>query len=120
MSTANQRNKAAAAAYWAAVDCARDLSAMQAVAEQHLAPDVRWQGFAPVGDCSGPDALARDYLAPLAGAFDGAFDGLVRDTHILMGGESSGRADGGAAGAGAGTRARDDMAGAISASISSS
>ena len=94
MSDANHRNKARAAAWWAEIDGARPHE-MGQLSRAHLADAVVWQGFQPVGDLIGGQAIAQSVLAPLKRAFDG----LQRQVHILMGGASDGRANGSADGA---------------------
>lgn len=88
MSPTNQRNKAAARAYWETCDTAPVADLTVQLAAQ-LAPDATWQGFAPVPDVSGAEAIAETYLVPLRTAFPG----LKRDIHIVMGGVSDGKAD---------------------------
>lgn len=90
MSAANQRNKTTAAAFWAALDAASE-GDLGRVASGFMAPDARWQGFAPLPDVTGPDALASEYLLPLRRAFPK----LERLTHILIGGQSDGTVTGG-------------------------
>ncbi len=90
MSTENQRNKARAAAYLAACD-STPLDALAEAISPFLAPDVIWQGFAPLKDARGPRALVALYLAPLRRAFPK----LKRLTHILIGGCSDGTVQGG-------------------------
>lgn len=93
MSAENQRNKATAAAFRAALDAAPPADLARIVGE-YLAPDARWQGFAPLRDVTGPGALASEYLIPLRGAFPR----LERLTHILIGGRSDGGVRGGSDG----------------------
>ncbi|MEM1361282.1 MAG: ester cyclase [Pseudomonadota bacterium] len=89
MSEDNQRNKAAAKSWWEASDTAA-LDALAATAAKHLSADVKWQGFAPLTETSGPGAFVEQYLRPLREAFPD----LTRETHIAMGGRSHGKADG--------------------------
>ncbi|MEM8730852.1 MAG: ester cyclase [Pseudomonadota bacterium] len=93
MSEINQRNKALARAWWQACDTAPLGDLASVVGPMH--PDVRWQGFAPLDDTTGPDAFVSQYLLPLRKAFPD----LTRQVHIAMGGISEGKADGGADGA---------------------
>ena len=81
MSAANQRNKATARAWWTACDSGGPFPETA---------DLRWQGFAPLGDLEGLDAITADYLEPLRTAFPD----LRREIHIAMGGVSDGKADG--------------------------
>ena len=90
MSEENQRNKAKAAEWWAASDSA-PADALADLAQTHLGADLHWQGFAPVGDFNSTAAMLDRYLVPLRTAFAE----FRRETHILMGGVSSGKADGG-------------------------
>jgi hypothetical protein len=90
MSSENQRNKARAAGYLAACDEA-PLDGLVQATSRYLSPDVIWQGFTPLTDATGPEALVSHYLAPLRRAFPK----LERITHILIGGRSDGRVKGG-------------------------
>ncbi|NRB36465.1 MAG: ester cyclase [Rhodobacteraceae bacterium] len=90
MSEANQRNKAAARAYWNWSDSCPVGEMADSVAE-FLTEDVTWRGFAPLENTTGRRAVVEQYLAPL----HAAFPDLTRQTHIAMGGVSNGRADGG-------------------------
>ena len=88
MSKINQRNKQSAIAFWQALDKAAE---MPADAQSFLARDLRWDGFAPFADTT----TASDYMSSFVIPFYGAFDQVHRETHILMGGISEGRADDG-------------------------
>ena len=90
MSETNQRNKAAARAYWNWCDSCPVAEMADSVAE-FLTGDVTWRGFAPLVDTTGSRAVIDQYLAPLRDAFPD----LTRQTHIAMGGASDARADGG-------------------------
>lgn len=90
MSTENQRNKANAAAFWAALDAAPE-GDLARLAAQFMSPDATWQGFAPLRPVTGPAAMAAEYLVPLKRAFPK----LERLTHILIGGRSDGTVRGG-------------------------
>lgn len=90
MSAQNQRNKATAAAFWADLDAAPS-GDLARVAARFMAPGARWQGFAPLRDVAGPQALAAEYLLPLRQAFPQ----MERLTHILIGGRSDGSVRGG-------------------------
>ena len=90
MSAKNQRNKATAAAFWAALDGATE-GELGRVAAQFMAAEARWQGFAPLRDVAGPAAMAAEFLTPLRRAFPR----LERLTHILIGGQSDGTVSGG-------------------------
>ena len=88
MSDLNQRNKNTAIAFWNALDKAPDTPAD---IQSFLSADLRWDGFAPFADTR----TTADYLSSYVTPFYGAFDQVHRETHILMGGVSDGRADGG-------------------------
>ena len=87
MSEINQRNKETALAYWSALDAS---SGDYANISSYLSEDMRWDGFAPFSDTRTSSAFLESYAAP----FYGAFDSVVRETHIAIGGKSNGRADG--------------------------
>ena len=89
MSETNQRNKSLARAWWQACDQA-SMADLTDTATDMLAPRVTWQGFAPVGDLSGPQSIITHYLEPLRHAFED----VTREVHIVMGGISDGKADG--------------------------
>jgi hypothetical protein len=84
----NQRNKQTAIAFWGALDWATETPAD---IQPFLADDLRWDGFAPFADTR----TAADYAASFVAPFYDAFDQVYRETHIVMGGVSDGRADGG-------------------------
>ncbi len=86
----NQRNKARARAFWDALDATGPEAAAQ-VCASHLAPDLTWDGPAPLRRQVGPEALAEAFWQPLKRAIPD----LRRQTHMLFGGASSGRVDGG-------------------------
>jgi hypothetical protein len=88
VSELNQRNKQTAIAFWGALDKA---SETPADIQQFLADDLRWDGFAPFADTR----TASEYVTFFATPFYSAFDQVHRETHIVMGGVSDGRADGG-------------------------
>ena len=90
MNRNTQRNKARAAEFLAAGDTA-PMNDMAAAIAPFVAPEVAWQGFAPLSETSGPEALVAQYLAPLRRAFPR----LERLTHILIGGRSDGTVQGG-------------------------
>jgi hypothetical protein len=87
VSELNQRNKQTAIAFWGALDRA---SKTPADIQSFLADDLRWDGFAPFVDTR----TAADYVATFVTPFYDAFDQVHRETHIVMGGVSDGRADG--------------------------
>jgi predicted ester cyclase len=93
MSKINQRNKATARAWWLVSDTVPPKK-LSAAASQHLAEHVHWQGFRPLNDVTGVQTVVDQYLLPLREAFCD----LTRQIHIVMGGVSDGKADGGPGG----------------------
>ncbi|MEM7302981.1 MAG: ester cyclase [Pseudomonadota bacterium] len=89
MGEINQRNKQTARTWWEVADAASPAD-LSAEASALLAPDVKWQGFAPLSDTVGIEPLINQYLAPLRASFSS----LSRQVHIVMGGRSDGKADG--------------------------
>lgn len=80
----NQSNKQRVLAYWAAIDAA-SADLMEDASSAHLPENFCWKGPAPLGEISGPSALAQRVLAPLKSAIPD----LQRQTHLFMGGQSS-------------------------------
>lgn len=80
----NQSNKERVLAYWAAIDAASP-DTMASAVSAHLPQNFVWKGPAPLGEIIGPEALARNALAPLKEAIPD----LKRQTHIFMGGQST-------------------------------
>lgn len=89
----DQQRRERARAFWHAVDSA-PTAQMAAVCRAHLSPHVLLRGPAPVGDLTGPDAVAEGWFEPLRRALPE----WRRETHIALAGSSSGRADAGADG----------------------
>ncbi|MEX0286464.1 MAG: ester cyclase [Paracoccaceae bacterium] len=89
MGEVNQRNKSTARTWWDTCDSA-PLSDVSSALSTHAAPDLCWQGFAPLANSTGVEALLDQYLRPLRTAFPD----LSREIHIAMGGVSQGKADG--------------------------
>jgi len=85
----DQRNKAAARAYWRVCDSSPP-DALADALEPCVAPDVTVDAFAPLGRLTGPGAFAARCLAPLRAALPD----LTRQVHIVMAGASDGKADG--------------------------
>ena len=81
----NQNNKNQVLDYWTLLDQNR-LEELQDI----LAPDLIWHGFEPVGELSG----VGDFLGKFWGPLRRSFPTIERRTHIFMGGESNGFADG--------------------------
>ena len=86
MSKLNERNKAVALEFWEALD-AKSLKNSISV---KLASDMRWDGFAPFTKTSS----SEEFLTKFVEGFYSIFDVVRRETHILIGGISNGRADG--------------------------
>lgn len=59
-------------------------------AREYLSQDFAWHGPDPINDLTGPDAFLSDFWRPLLYSFPD----LKRQTHIFMGGRSSGRING--------------------------
>jgi predicted ester cyclase len=87
--TENQRNKAKALAFWKALDSAESTAIPQVCAD-HLSAGVVWNGPAPLGRIDAPEGIAEAFWAPLKKAIPD----LKRETHLFLGGASSGNADG--------------------------
>ena len=81
--------KALVRQWWAAFDAA-PAADLHALAAAHLSPVFRWQGFAPVPDCTGAESFAETFLVP----FRNAFPGYTRKVHLFCGGISNGTRDG--------------------------
>ncbi|ASJ74226.1 ester cyclase [Granulosicoccus antarcticus] len=79
----NQANKARVREYWATIDSA-SCEDMPAVAASYLSEHFCWKGPAPLGEITGPYALAQEVLIPLKQAFAD----LTRQVHLFMGGQS--------------------------------
>ncbi len=82
--SSNHSNKQRVLAYWAAIDTASP-DTMAATASAHLPEHFCWNGPSPLGQATGPVALAELALAPLKSAIPD----LKRQTHLFMGGQSS-------------------------------
>lgn len=89
MSDVNQRNKATAQAWWRACDTL-DVEKLPRLGKQFKAEGMVWHGFAPIDAARDMGGMLESYLLPLRRAF-GTLD---REIHIVMGGVSSGKADG--------------------------
>ena len=85
----NQQNKQTVWEFWQALEAA-DQAGSSAVASTFLSKDSVWTGFDPLPELRGADAFASGYWQPLIASFPD----LARETHIFMGGQSSGRIDG--------------------------
>ena len=86
----NQKNKSLVRAYWDALDDG-DPGDLVSICVEHLAPDLQWNGPAPVNRLDDPRLVAEQFWQPLKRAIPD----LRRQTHMMFGGVSSGRSDGG-------------------------
>lgn len=85
-----QANKEQILAFWSALDAAKS-DDIASVCRAHLAPDFIWRGPAPLSLKTGPKAVADSFWHPLKQAIPD----LKREIHMIFGGQSSGRVDGG-------------------------
>ena len=85
----NQQNKQLVWEFWQRLEAAGSNQAA-AVAFDYVSDDVAWHGPDPINELSGIDAFVTDYWQPLLHSFPD----LERQSHIFMGGRSSGRIDG--------------------------
>ncbi len=86
---ANQANKALVWRFWQALDGAESPHA-RSVFSQYMHPECVWHGPDPINDLHGPEQIDAGFWQPL----QQAFAGLVRESHLFLGGKSSGRVDG--------------------------
>ena len=82
-------NKQKVLAFWEALDHAEPQNVFELCA-RYFSSDCIWTGPAPVSRQIGPEAISGSFWAPLRSAIPN----LRRQTHIIMGGTSSGHADG--------------------------
>lgn len=87
--TRNQANKQLVWNFWQDLEAANGDGAAT-VARDFVAEDIAWHGPDPINELTGIDAFVTDYWRPLFHSFPD----LIRQTHIFMGGQSSGRIDG--------------------------
>jgi predicted ester cyclase len=85
----NQKNKQLVSEFWRALDGANS-SDLSALASTFMSADTLWHGPDPINSLHGPDEFVSGYWQPLLDSFSN----FSRETHILMGGKSSGRIDG--------------------------
>jgi predicted ester cyclase len=85
----NQENKRRVWHFWKSLEDSGRAD-LAAVAAEFMAVNSRWHGPDPILDLHGPEAFVTDYWQPLRESFPN----LKRQTHIFMGGKSSGRVDG--------------------------
>ena len=85
----NQKNKQLVLDFWRLIEGANrpDLTAL---ASEYMSASTLWHGPDPINSLHGPDEFVSGYWRPLLESFPN----LSRETHILMGGKSSGRNDG--------------------------
>ena len=84
----NQDNKRLVWDFWGELDSSPADSAR--IASTYLSPEHAWHGPDPLNGIVGAKAWTTDYWQPLLAAFPN----LRRQTHIYIGGRSSGRVDG--------------------------
>jgi predicted ester cyclase len=85
----NQENKATVLEYWAALERSGSQTDC-AVLNGYVNEDVLWRGPEPIGQLRGPSAFIQEFWSPLLRSFPG----LIRQTHVFLGGRSNGRVDG--------------------------
>ncbi len=86
----NQQNKQLVWDYWRSLENAGNAESAE-IARQYLSQNHDWHGPDPINNLHGADAYVSDYWHPLLHSFPD----LKRQCYIFIGGESSGRADGG-------------------------
>ena len=86
----NQQNKQLVWNFWQSLESAKT-EKLAAVAEQHIREGSIWHGPDPIKELQGANAFISEFWQPLLHSFPD----LQRQCHILLGGKSSGRADGG-------------------------
>ena len=84
-----QHNKQCIWQLWSALADAAD-SDLQALIDGATTGDAHWHGPAPIDDMPSNATYLHQYVLPLRRSFPD----LKRQTHIFMGGESNGKADG--------------------------
>jgi len=87
--TMNQQNKQLVWDFWRSLDGAKNAD-LARVCNQYLGADSAWHGPDPIHSLHGAEAFVSGYWQPLLDSFPD----LKRQTHIFMGGKSSGRIDG--------------------------
>ncbi len=85
----NQKNKQCVWEFWQLLDGA-DEERSADVVRRYVSADLAWHGFDPVNELHGANSFLADFWQPLRHSFPD----LKRQTHIFMGGKSSGRIDG--------------------------
>lgn len=84
-----QSNKQLVWEFWRSLETA-DSRDFRAITEQFMSDEAVWHGPDPILDLRGPEDFVSAYWQPLSESFPD----LKRQTHIFMGGQSSGRIDG--------------------------
>lgn len=85
----NQKNKQRVWDFWRSLEQASSAES-ESVAARFMHLNAAWHGPDPILDLSGPKGFAAGFWQPLLQSFPD----LRRQTHIFMGGQSSGRIDG--------------------------
>ena len=85
----NQQNKRRVWKFWHALEQV-DPQEFEAVASEIMLQNSVWHGPDPILDLDGPEEFVNGFWQPLIESFPD----LKRQTHIFMGGRSSGRIDG--------------------------
>lgn len=86
----NQQNKQLVWDFWQSLESS-DSQQIGALANRYLDSGHTFHGPDPINDLHGSDTWAADFWQPLLHSFEN----LKRQTHIFVGGKSSGRIDGG-------------------------
>lgn len=85
----NQQNKQLVWDFWRSLENTGNAESAN-IACQYLSQEHAWHGPDPINELTGCDAFLSDFWQPLSYSFPD----LKRQTHIFMGGKSSGRIDG--------------------------
>ena len=85
----NQHNKQRVWSFWQALEQVSPQESGSVIAE-FMSEDALWHGPDPISGLRGPRAINAEFWGPLLESFPS----LKRQTHIFMGGQSSGRIDG--------------------------
>ena len=88
-----QRNKELVWEFWQALEYA-DVDSCESVAAEFMTVDSRWHGPDPINELQGADGFSSGFWKSLLYSFPD----LKRESHIFIGGKSSGRVDGSADG----------------------
>lgn len=85
----NQRNKQLVWEFWQALEAAKPTQ-IDSVLRRYVDQDALWHGPDPINDLAGVDAFASGFWHPLLRSFPD----LKRNSHLFLGGQSSGQIDG--------------------------